>query len=206
MKTKLLSLTLQETPSKMLCPPHPYNLFTFCRRSFPSERQKCWTSLQPLVQEVLWLSVVQKYLSYSCYALRRFKPAFLERKISCRLTNSLRRKSPKQNQRYLYKKKALRSAKTSNSKNTSSGKWDEPCKNLVVFVTSLTFPPKNPPAVEPVQNPKTIRAKNLLINDQPINTNNSFTPNQNNLTTKGPITNLPNPIGLSSQNPNKNLT
>jgi hypothetical protein len=60
--------------------------------------------------------------------------------------------------------------------------------------------------MEPVQNPKTIRAKNLLINDRPINTDNSFTPNQNNLTIKSPTTNLPNPIGLSSQNPNKNLT
>jgi hypothetical protein len=69
----------------------------------------------------------------------------------------------------------------------------------------LTFPPKNPPAVEPVHNPKYIRAKNLLINEQPINPDNSFIPNQINLTTKSP-TNLPNPIDLSSQNPNQNLT
>jgi hypothetical protein len=46
--------------------------------------------------------VVQKYLPYSCYALRRFKPTILERKIPCKLTNSLRRKGPKQDQGYLY--------------------------------------------------------------------------------------------------------
>jgi hypothetical protein len=69
----------------------------------------------------------------------------------------------------------------------------------------LTFPPKNPPAVEPVHNPKNTRAKSLLINEQPINTDNSFIPNQINLTTKNP-TNLPNPTDLSSQNPNQNLT
>jgi hypothetical protein len=69
----------------------------------------------------------------------------------------------------------------------------------------LIFPPKNPPAVEPVHNPKNIRAKNLLINDRPIKTDNSFIPNQINLTIKSLI-NLPNPTDLSSQNPNKNLT
>jgi hypothetical protein len=59
--------------------------------------------------------------------------------------------------------------------------------------------------VEPVHNPKNIQAKNLIINEQPINTDNSFIPNQINLTTKNP-TNLPNPTKLSSQNPNQNLT
>jgi hypothetical protein len=76
---------------------------------------------------------------------------------------------------------------------------------LVVSVTSLTFPPKNPPAVELVHNPKSIRAKNLLINDQPIKTDNNFIPNQINLITKSP-TNLPSPTDLSNQNPNQNLT
>jgi hypothetical protein len=75
---------------------------------------------------------------------------------------------------------------------------------LVVSATSLTFPLKNPPAVEPVHNPKNVQAKNLLINKQPINTDNGSIPNQINLTTKCP-TNLPNPIDLSSQNQNKNL-
>jgi len=69
----------------------------------------------------------------------------------------------------------------------------------------LTFPLKNPPAMEPVHNPKNIRAKNLLINEQPINTDNNFIPNQINLTTKSP-TNLPNLTDLSSQNLNQNLT
>ena len=59
--------------------------------------------------------------------------------------------------------------------------------------------------MEPVHNPKNIQAKNLIINEQPINTDNSFIPNQINLTTKNP-TNLPNPTELSSQNPNQNLT
>ena len=58
--------------------------------------------------------------------------------------------------------------------------------------------------MEPVHNPKNIQAKNLLINEQPINTDNGSIPNQINLTTKSP-TNLPNPIDLSSQNQNKNL-
>jgi hypothetical protein len=40
--------------------------------------------------------------------------------------------------------------------------WNVPGKNLVVFITSLTFFPKNPPVVEAAQNPKPIRAKNLL--------------------------------------------
>jgi len=53
-----------------------------------------------------------------------------------------------------HKKKVLRSVRTLNSKNTWSGKWNVPGKNLVVFATSLTFPPKNPPAMEPVHNPK----------------------------------------------------
>jgi len=70
----------------------------------------------------------------------------------------------------------------------------------------LTFPLKNPLAVETVQNPKIIRAKNLLTNNQPINTENNFTPNQNTPTTKSPTRNLPNPRSLSSQNPNQNLT
>jgi hypothetical protein len=59
--------------------------------------------------------------------------------------------------------------------------------------------------VEPVHNPKNIQAKNLIINEQPINTDNSFIPNQINLTTKSP-TNLPNPTELYSQNSNQNLT
>jgi hypothetical protein len=59
--------------------------------------------------------------------------------------------------------------------------------------------------MEPVHNPKNIRAKNLLINEQPINTDNNFIPNQINLTTKSP-TNLPNLTDLSSQNLNQNLT
>jgi len=59
--------------------------------------------------------------------------------------------------------------------------------------------------VETLHNLKNIRAKNLLINNQPIKTDNNFIPNHMNLTTKSP-TNLPNPIDLSSQNPNQNLT
>jgi hypothetical protein len=70
----------------------------------------------------------------------------------------------------------------------------------------LTFPPKNPPAVETAQNPKPIQAKNLLTNAKPIDTKNSFTPNQNRPITKNPTRNLPKAISLSSQNPNQNLT
>jgi hypothetical protein len=69
----------------------------------------------------------------------------------------------------------------------------------------LTFPPKNPPAVEPVHNLKHIQTTSLLINDRPINTDNNFIPNQINLTTKSP-TNSTNPTDLSIQNPNQNLT
>jgi hypothetical protein len=59
--------------------------------------------------------------------------------------------------------------------------------------------------MEPVHNPKNIRTTSLLIKDRPINTDNNFIPNQNNLTTKNP-TNPTNPTDLSSQNPNQNLT
>jgi hypothetical protein len=60
--------------------------------------------------------------------------------------------------------------------------------------------------VETAQNPKTIQVTNLLTNDQLINTETSFTPNQNRHTTKSPTRNLPKPISLSSQSPNQNLT
>ena len=73
------------------------------------------------------------------------------------------------------------------------------------FCHQFDLSTRNPPAVEPIQNSKNIRAKNLLINDQPINTDNSFTLNQINLTTKNP-TNLPSPTNLSSRNLKQNLT
>jgi hypothetical protein len=74
------------------------------------------------------------------------------------------------------------------------------------FYHQFDISTKNPHAVETVQNSKAIRAKNLLINDQPINTKNNFITNQNKPTIKSPRRNLPNPINLSSQNPNQNLT
>jgi len=80
--------------------------------------------------------------------------------------------------------------------------WQE----LGRFYHQFDISTKNPPAVETVQNSKAIRVKNLLRNDQPINTKNSFTTNQNKPTTKSPKRNLPNPINLSSQNLNQNLT
>ena len=86
-----------------------------------------------------------------------------------------------------------------------SGKLNVPDKNLVVSVTSSTFPPKNPLAVESVNNPKNILAKNLLTDDQPIKIDNNFISNQINLTTKSLI-NLPSPTDLSIQNPKQNLT
>jgi hypothetical protein len=78
-------------------------------------------------------------------------------------------------------------------------------QELGSFCHQFDLSTKNPPAVEPVHNPKNIQAKNLIINEQPINTDNNFIPNQINLTTKSP-TNLPNPTDLSSQNPNQYLT
>jgi hypothetical protein len=60
--------------------------------------------------------------------------------------------------------------------------------------------------VETAQNPKTNQMTNLLTKDQPINTENSFTPNQNIYTTKRPTRNLPKPISLSIQSSNQNLT
>jgi len=75
-------------------------------------------------------------------------------------------------------------------------------QELGSFCHQFELSTKNPPIVETVQNPKIIRAKNLLTNDQPINTENNFTLNQNKPTTESPIRNLPNPISLSSQNPN----
>jgi len=68
---------------------------------------------------------------------------------------------------------------------------------LVVSVTSSTFLPKNPSAVETVHNPKNIQARDLLIDDQYIKTDNNSILNQINLTTKSP-TNLPSPTNLSS--------
>jgi hypothetical protein len=53
---------------------------------------------------------------------------------------------------------------------------------------------------------KPVQAKNLFINDQPININHNSTPKQINLIIKSLTTNLPNPINLSSQNSNQNLT
>jgi len=87
-------------------------------------------------------------------------------------------------------------------------KWEIKCtrQELGRFYHQFEISTKNPPAVKTVQNSKAIRAKNLLTNDQPINTKNSFTTNQNKPTTKSPTKNLPNPINLSSQNPNQNLT
>jgi hypothetical protein len=76
---------------------------------------------------------------------------------------------------------------------------------LVASATSSTFPPKNPPAVETVHNPKNIRARDLLIDDQYIKTDNNSILNQINLITKNP-TNLTNPTNLSSRNPKQNLT
>jgi len=60
--------------------------------------------------------------------------------------------------------------------------------------------------VETAQNPKPIQAKNLLTNDKPMETANSFNPNQNKPITKKPTRNLPKAISLSSQNPNQSLT
>jgi len=76
---------------------------------------------------------------------------------------------------------------------------------LAVSVTSLTFPSKNPPVMEPAHNPKDIRNTSFLITDRLINTDTNFIPNQINLATKSP-TNSTNPTDLSSQNPNQNLT
>jgi hypothetical protein len=56
--------------------------------------------------------------------------------------------------------------------------------------------------VETAQNPKPIQVKNLPTNAQPLDTENSFTPNQNNPTTKNPARNLPKAISLSGQNQN----
>jgi hypothetical protein len=76
---------------------------------------------------------------------------------------------------------------------------------LVVSVTSSTFPPKNPPVTETVHIPKNIQARDLLINDHYIKTDNNSILNQINLTTKSP-TNLPSPTNLSSRNLKQNLT
>jgi hypothetical protein len=70
----------------------------------------------------------------------------------------------------------------------------------------LTFPPKNPLAVETAPNPNTIQDINLLTNTHLINTANSLTPNLNKPTTKNPTRNLPNPISLSRTSPNQNST
>jgi len=59
--------------------------------------------------------------------------------------------------------------------------------------------------VETVHNPKNIQARDLLIDDQYIKTDNNSILNQINLTTKNP-TNLPSPTNLSSRNPKQNLT
>jgi hypothetical protein len=75
-----------------------------------------------------------------------------------------------------------------------------------LHIASKTQASVNPPAVGTAQNPKPIQAKNLLTNDHPIDTENSFIPNQNKHTTKSPIRNLPKTINLSSQSPNQNLT
>jgi hypothetical protein len=53
-----------------------------------------------------------------------------------------------------------------------------PDKNLVVSVTSLTFPPKSPLVVVTAQNQKIIQiVANFYTKDQPINIENKFTPN-----------------------------
>jgi hypothetical protein len=78
-------------------------------------------------------------------------------------------------------------------------------QELGSFCHQFDLSTKNPPVVETVHNPKNIQARDLLIDDQYIKTDNNSILNQINLTTKSP-TNLPSPTNLSSRNPKQNLT
>jgi hypothetical protein len=77
-------------------------------------------------------------------------------------------------------------------------KWKMKCtrQELGSFCHQFDLSTKKSSCSGTCSKPKNYLSKKPPINDQPINTRNNFTPNQNNLTTKSPTKNLPNPIGV----------